>query len=79
MMELEDSRQQLTYILEDIRAIRSVALMADETHDWDTEGDVVRLIALATEPVMDKLEEVISELNAVISEDTIGDADVTAG
>ena len=28
MIRLEDSRQQLTYILEDVRAIRSVALMA---------------------------------------------------
>ena len=45
MIRLEDSRQQLTYILEDIRAIRSVALMADEEHDWNTEGDVVRLTA----------------------------------
>lgn len=79
MIRLEDSRQQLTYILEDIRAIRSVALMADEEHDWDTEGDVVRLIALATEPVMDRLKEVISELNVVISEYTMGDTDVTAG
>ena len=56
MMELEDSKQQLTYILEDIRAIRSVALMADEEHDWDSEGDVVRLIALAAKSVMDRLE-----------------------
>jgi len=79
MIRLKDSRQQLTYILENIRAIRSVALMADEEHDWDTEGDVVRLIALATEPVMDRLEEVISELNVVISEYTMGDTDVTAG
>lgn len=30
MMELEDSRQQLKYISEDLRAIRSAALMADE-------------------------------------------------
>lgn len=79
MMELEDSRQQLAYILEDIRAIRSVALMADEEHDWNSEGDVVRLIALAAEPIMGRLEEVISELNAVISENTAGDTDVTAG
>ena len=79
MMELEDSRQQLAYILEDIRAIRSVALMADEEHDWNSEGDVVRLIALAAEAIMDRLEEVISELNAVISENTAGDTDVTAG
>lgn len=79
MIRLKDSRQQLTYILEDIRAIRSVALMADEEHDWNTEGDVVRLIALATKPVMDRLEEVISDLNAVISENTMRDIDVTAG
>ena len=79
MMELEDSKQQLTYILEDIRAIRSVALMADEEHDWDSEGDVVRLIALAAKSVMDRLEEVISDLNAVISENTMRDTDVTAG
>ena len=79
MMELEDSRQQLAYILGDIRAIRSVALMADEEHDWNSECDVVRLIALAAEPIMDRLEEVISELNAVISENTAGDTDVTAG
>ena len=78
MTDLEDSRQQLTYILEDIRAIRSVALMADEEHDWDTEGDAVRLITLAAEPVMDRLKEVISELNAVISENTTADTDVTA-
>ena len=53
--------------------------MADEEHDWNTESDVVRLIALATEPVMDRLKEVISELNAVISENTTADTDVTAG
>ena len=47
MMELEDSRQQLRFISEDLQAIRSVALMADENRDWDTEGDIVRLIALA--------------------------------
>ena len=79
MIRLKDSRQQLTYILENISAIRSVALMADEEHDWNTEGDVVRLIALATEPVMDRLEEVISELNVIISEYTMGDTNVTAG
>lgn len=79
MMELEDCRQQLTYILEDTRAICSVALMADEEHDWDSEGDVVRLIALAVKPIMDRLKEVISELNVVISEYTMRDTDVTAG
>ena len=68
MMELEDSLQQLKYISEDIRAIRSVALLADEEPEWDTEGDIVRLIALATEPVMQKVEEVISKLDVVISE-----------
>lgn len=78
MIRLKDSRQQLTYILEDIRAIRSAALMADEEHDWDTEGDIVRLIALATGPVMDRLEEVISSLDAAISEVHAENADVAA-
>ena len=78
MMELEDSRQQLKYISEDIRAIRSVALLADEEPEWDTEGDIVRLIALATEPVMQKVEEVISSLDAVIGEGK-GDTDVATG
>ena len=53
--------------------------MADEEHAWNTESDVVRLIALATEQVMDRLKEVISELNVVISEYIMGDTDVTAG
>ena len=53
--------------------------MADEEHDCNSEGDVVRLIALAAKPVMDRLEEVLSNLNAVISENTMRDADVTAG
>ena len=79
MIELKDNRQQLVFISEDLKAIRSVALMADEEHDWNSEGDVVRLIALAAEPIMDRLEEVISELNAVSSENTAGDTDVTAG
>ena len=78
MMELEDSRQQLKFISEDLRAIRAVALLADEEPEWDTEGDIVRLIALATEPVMQKVEEVISSLDAVISESK-GNTDVTAG
>ena len=67
MMELEDSRQQLAYILEDIRAIRSVALMADEEHDWNSEGDVVRLIALAVEPIMKNLEDIIANLDRTTS------------
>lgn len=66
MMELEDSLQQLKYISEDIRAIRSVALLADEEPEWDTEGDIVRLIALATEPVMRDLDKVIAKLDGVI-------------
>ena len=78
MIKLNDCKQQLTFILEDIRAIRSVALMADEEHDWDTEGDVVRLIALAAEPVMQKIEEVISGLDAVIKIDPAEDTDVSA-
>lgn len=42
--------------------------MADEEPDWNTEGDVVRLIALATGPIMDRLTEVISSLDYVIAE-----------
>ena len=38
MMELEDSRQQLKFISEDLSAIRSAALIADESRDWDAEG-----------------------------------------
>ena len=79
MIRLKDSRKQITYILEDIRAIRSVALMADEEHDWDSEGDVVRLIALAAGPVMDKVEEVISSLDDMISDSPTEDTDVTVG
>ena len=66
MMELEDSRQQLKFISEAVRAIRTAALMADEGQDWDTEGDVVRLIALATEPVMKGLDDVMAKLDTVI-------------
>ena len=66
MMELEDSRQQLKFISEDLQTIRSVALMADENRDWDTEGDIVRLIALAIEPIMRDVEVVISKLEMVI-------------
>lgn len=79
MIRLKDSRKQITYILEDIRAIRSVALMADEEHDWDSEGDVVRLIALAAGTVMDKVEEVISSLDDMISDSPTEDTDVTVG
>ena len=70
LIRLKDSRQLLTYVLEEIRAIRSVALLADEEPEWDTEGDIVRLIALATEPVMRNVEDVISTLDAVITEKT---------
>lgn len=66
MMELEDSRQQLKFISEAVRAIRTAALMADEGQHWDAEGDVVRLIALATEPVMQDLDEVMAKLDKVI-------------
>lgn len=79
MVKLNDCKQQLTFILEDIRSIRSVALMADEEPDWNAEGDVVRLIALATGPIMDKVEEVISSLNDVISDSSAEDTDVTTG
>ena len=70
MMELEDSRQKLKFISEDLRAIRSVALMADENRDWDTEGDIVRLIALAVEPIMRDMEEVIAKLDAIIKSES---------
>ena len=66
MMELEDSRQQLKFISEDLQTIRSVALMADENRDWDTEGDIVRLIALAVETIMRDVEEVLVKLEMVI-------------
>ena len=79
MIELEDSLTQLKYISEALRAIRSAALMADENMDWDMEGDIVRLIALAAEPVMQRVEEVISTLNTVIGESSTGDTGVTAG
>ena len=77
MIRLKDNKQELSYILEDIKAIRSVALLADEERDWDTDGDIVRLIALATEPIMDRLTEVISSLDYVISEKAAEDSDVT--
>ena len=79
MIKLNDCKQQLTFILEDIRSIRSVALMADEEPDWNPEGDVVRLIALATGPIMNKVEEVISSLDDVISDSSAEDMDVTTG
>ena len=72
MMELEDSRQQLKFISEAVRAIRTVALMADEEQDWDTEGDVVRLIALATEPIMKDLDDVMAKLDKIIRSKTQG-------
>ena len=70
MMELEDSRQQLRFISEDLQAIRSVALMADENRDWDTEGDIVRLISLAVEPIMRDVEEVIAKLDTIIKSES---------
>ena len=70
MMELEDSRQQLRFISEDLQAIRSVALMADENRDWDTEGDIVRLISLAVETIMRDVEEVIAKLDAIIKSES---------
>lgn len=68
MMKLEDSRQKLKFISEDLQAIRSVALMADENKDWNAEGDIVRLIALAVEPILDSVAEVIANLDFVIDE-----------
>lgn len=79
MIKLNDCKQQLTFILEDIRSIRSVALMADEEPDWNAEGDVVRLIALATGPIMDRVEEVISSLDDAISDSSAEDTDVATG
>lgn len=70
MMELEDSRQKLKFISEDLQAIRSVALMADENRDWDTEGDIVRLISLAVEPIMRDVEEVIAKLDTIIKSES---------
>lgn len=70
MIELDDSRQKLKFISENLRAIRSVALMADENRDWDTEGDIVRLIALAVEPIMRDMEEVIAKLDAIIKSES---------
>ena len=76
MMELEDSRQQLKFISEDLRAIRSAALIADENRDWDTEGDVVRLITLAAEPIIRNLDDVITNLDRVISSKSKGLQDI---
>lgn len=72
MIELKDSLQQLKFISEDLQAIRSVALMADADSDWNTEGDVVRLIALATEPIMKDLDDVMAKLDKVIRSKTQG-------
>ena len=76
MMDLEDSRQQLKFISEDLRAIRSAALIADENWDWDTEGDVVRLITLAAEPIIRNLDDVITNLDRVISSKSKGLQDI---
>ena len=70
MIELDDSRQKLKFISEDLQAIRSVALMADENRDWDTEGDIVRLISLAVEPIMRDVEEVIAKLDTIIKSES---------
>ena len=70
MIELEDSRQKLKFISEDLQAIRSVALMAYENRDWDTEGDIVRLISLAVEPIMRDVEEVIAKLDTIIKSES---------
>ena len=70
MIELDDSRQKLKFISENLRAIRSVALMADENRDWDTEGDIVRLISLAVETIMRDVEEVIAKLDAIIKSES---------
>lgn len=66
MIELKDSRQQLRFTLEHLQAIRSVALMADENRAWNTEGDVVQLIAPAIEPIVKEVEEVITKLDKVL-------------
>lgn len=66
MIELKDSRQQLKFISDDLLAIRSVALLADDNTAWNIEGDVVRLIALAVEPLMRDVEEIIAKLGTVI-------------
>lgn len=71
MTGLEDFVQELKYISEDLRAVRSVALMADENRDWDTEGDIVRAIALAVGPIMNDLDEVIVKLGTATSTDSV--------
>lgn len=40
--------------------------MADENRDWNCEGDIVRLIGRATEPVIRDIEEIIVTLDKVI-------------
>lgn len=70
MKGLEDCVQVLKFISEDLRAVRSVALMADENRDWDTEGDIVRAIALAVGPIMKDLDEVIVKLDTAINADS---------
>ena len=66
MTKLKDSRQHLAFISEDLRADISVALIADENRDWDTEGDIVRPIALAVEVIVADVERVISKLGTEI-------------
>lgn len=70
MKRLEDCVQELKFISEDLRAVKSVALMADENRDWDTEGDIVRAIALAVGPIMKDLDDVIEKLGTEISTDS---------
>ena len=70
MKGLEDCVQELKFISEDLRAVKSVALMADENRDWDTEGDIVRAIALAVGPIMKDLDDVIEKLGTEISTDS---------
>ena len=70
MKGLEDCVQELKFISEDLRAVRSVAFMADENRAWDTEGDIVRAIALAVGPIMNDLDDVIEKLGTEISTDS---------
>ena len=66
MIELKDSRQQLRFTLEYLQAIQPVALMADENRSWNTEVDVIWFIALAIEPIVKDVEEIIIKLDKVL-------------
>lgn len=70
MIRLEDCVQELKFISEDLQAVRSVAFMADENRNWDTEGDIVRAITLAVGPIMKDLDEVIVKLDTAINADS---------